>query len=111
MHELSIAEELLYIIEKRAGQEGIQKVDRINLRIGEHSGVFPDSLEFAFEVLSKDKITEGAHIYIEMVEAKFRCMNCGTFTGTGAEKCPSCGSSDLTFSGGDELEITSFEGD
>jgi hydrogenase nickel incorporation protein HypA/HybF len=110
MHELSIAEELLHIIENRADQEGIQKVDRINLRIGELSGVFPDSLEFAFEVLSKGKITEGAFIDIEMITPKFRCVNCGSCTVTWAAKCPACSSSDLNFSGGDELEIISFEG-
>ena len=110
MHELSIAEELLHIIEKRADEEGIQKVGRINLRIGELSGVFPDSLEFAFEVLSKGKITEGAYIDIEMITTKFRCVNCGDYTFAGVEKCPACNSSDLNFSGGDELEIISFEG-
>ena len=111
MHELSIAEELLHIIEKRADQEGIQKVDRINLRIGELSGVFPDSLEFAFEVLSKGKISEGAYINIEMVTPRFRCTNCGNFVVAGVEKCPICSSSDLSFCGGNELEILSFEGD
>ena len=51
MHELSIAEELLEIITARASQEGIRKVEKINLRIGEFSGIMPDSLEFAFEML------------------------------------------------------------
>ncbi|UCB44769.1 MAG: hydrogenase maturation nickel metallochaperone HypA [Spirochaetota bacterium] len=111
MHELSIAEELLHLIESRAHQEGIKKVDQINLRIGELSGVFPDSLEFAFEVLSKGKITEGAYINIEMVTPKFQCINCGNYTASVVEKCPTCSSSDMNFSGGDELEIISFEGD
>jgi hydrogenase nickel incorporation protein HypA/HybF len=111
MHELSIAEELLDIIEKRAGQEGIQKVDRINLRIGELSGVFPDSLEFAFEVLSKGKITEGAYLDVEMSAVKVRCALCGKYVISGEESCPSCGSSEFSLSGGDELEIISFEGD
>jgi hydrogenase nickel incorporation protein HypA/HybF len=111
MHELSIAEELLHIIEQMALQEGIRKVDRINLRIGELSGVFPDSLEFAFEILSKGKITEGAYVDIEMVAVKVRCAKCGKLVISGEEICPSCGSSDLSLSGGDELEILSFEGD
>jgi len=65
MHELSITEELLMIIHRRAEEEGIQKISKINLKIGKYSGVFTDALLFAFDVLSKDTISEGARINIE----------------------------------------------
>lgn len=80
MHELSIAEELLQIITKKASQVGIGKIEQINLKIGEFSGILPDALIFAFEMLSKDTMTEGARIEIER-------------------------------SGGNELQVLSFEGD
>jgi hydrogenase nickel incorporation protein HypA/HybF len=80
MHELSIAEELLQIITKKAALVGIGKIERINLKIGEFSGVLPDALVFAFEMLSKDTIMECAEIEIEQ-------------------------------SGGNELQVISFEGD
>jgi hydrogenase nickel incorporation protein HypA/HybF len=111
MHELSIAEELLQIIEKRASEEGIRSVERINLRIGEYSGIFPDSLEFAFEVLSKGKLTEGASVEVEMVSPKFLCGKCGDAVISQETNCPKCGSEDLTLQCGDELEIISFEGE
>ena len=65
MHELSITEELLQIIHRRAEEEGIQKILDINLKIGRYSGVFADALLFAFEVLSRDTISEGARVNIE----------------------------------------------
>jgi len=65
MHELSIAEELLQIITKKASQVGIGKIEQINLKIGEFSGILPDALVFAFEMLSKGTITDGARIEIE----------------------------------------------
>lgn len=65
MHELSITEELLHIINEKALEAGISKVYEINLKIGEFSGIFSDALLFAFEVLSKDTITEGAIVKIE----------------------------------------------
>jgi hydrogenase nickel incorporation protein HypA/HybF len=68
MHELSIAEELLNIITEKARQAGIGKISRINLRIGEFSGVLPDALVFAFEMLSRDTISQGARIEIEETE-------------------------------------------
>jgi hydrogenase nickel incorporation protein HypA/HybF len=68
MHELSIAEELLSIITEKAQQVGIRKISRIDLRIGEFSGVLPDALVFAFEMLSKDTMSEGARVEIEESE-------------------------------------------
>ena len=65
MHELSIAEELLQIITNKASQVGIRKIEQINLKIGEFSGILPDALIFAFELISKDTMMEGARIEIE----------------------------------------------
>jgi hydrogenase nickel incorporation protein HypA/HybF len=65
MHELSIAEELLQIITEKASQVGIGKIERINLKIGEFSGILPDALVFAFEMLSRDTIAQSAEIEIE----------------------------------------------
>ena len=110
MHELSIAEELLRIIEKRASEEGIGSVEKIELRIGEYSGILPDSLQFAFEVLSKGKLTEGASVEVEMISPKFLCGKCGEEVISYETNCPKCGSEDLTLRRGDELEIISFEG-
>jgi hydrogenase nickel incorporation protein HypA/HybF len=68
MHELSIAEELLNIITEKAQRAGIRKIVRIDLRIGEFSGVLPDALVFAFEMLSRDTMSEGARVEIEESE-------------------------------------------
>jgi len=117
MHELSIAEQLLKIIFKNAEQAGVKKVYHVNIRIGEHSGIVTDSLEFAFDVLSRGKITEGAELHIEIVKPEFICNKCG-WRGTSINSdyshfllCPRCGESDVCIQGGRELEITSFEGD
>ena len=111
MHELSIAEELLDIIHKYAEDAGISKISCINLRIGEFSGIFPDSLEFAFEVLSEGKITENADLKIEKVSAKYVCRNCGFSTCEYSECCKNCGLEEMSIEGGAELEIVSFEGE
>jgi hydrogenase nickel incorporation protein HypA/HybF len=68
MHELSIAEELLQIITKKALQVGIGKIERINLKIGQFSGVLPDALIFAFEMLTKDTVAQDAVVEIEQSE-------------------------------------------
>ena len=68
MHELSIAEELLDIIIHRARDEHIGSVNTINLRIGRYSGILPDCLTFAFEMLSKDTVAEEARVFVEETE-------------------------------------------
>ncbi len=111
MHELSIAEELLDIIFKNAGKAGISKVSVVNLKIGEYAGIYPDSLEFAFEVLSQEKMTQGARVNIERIAPRFICQKCQSIVSRDKEKCEHCGSEEITMQGGDELEIVSFEGD
>ena len=111
MHELSIAEELLKIIFENAIKAGIDKVSKVNLRIGAYSGIFPDSLEFAFEVLSQDKMTEGAQLIIERVTPRFICQQCNRSVESDRDYCENCGSDEIVMLGGDELEIVSFEGD
>ena len=111
MHELSIAEELLDIIYRHAQDAGISRVISVSLRIGEYSGIFPDSLEFAFEVLSEGKMTENAELNIEKVSPKYVCRQCGFSSGEYSEICNKCGLEEMRIEGGSELEIVSFEGE
>lgn len=111
MHEFSVVEALLNIIFERAEKEGIRKVSRVHLRIGEYSGVFPDSLSFAFEVLSQGKITEGAELSIERVFPLRQCEICNSVVAMEVELCTQCGNEKIRMVGGDELEIAYFEGD
>jgi hydrogenase nickel incorporation protein HypA/HybF len=111
MHELSIADELLHILFKNAEKAGISKIHKVNLRIGEYSGIFPDSLEFAFEILSQDRMTEGAKLNIESVPPRFSCQKCKSTVLPQNGRCEKCGSEEIVLTGGNELEIISFEGD
>jgi hydrogenase nickel incorporation protein HypA/HybF len=111
MHELSIAEELLSIIRDNAEKAGIRKVAAVNLRIGEFSSVLPESLEFAFRILSQGTISDGARVNIDHTPASFLCGRCGAQVGRDDSSCPRCGCDELRVVGGDQLEILSFEGD
>jgi hydrogenase nickel incorporation protein HypA/HybF len=111
MHELSIAEELLGIIYENAGRAGITRVSEVNLRIGAFSGILPDALQFAFDILSQEKITEGAKLNIEKIQPRFVCRECRCIIDIDAECCPECGSTEITAEGGHELQIVSFTGD
>ena len=113
MHELSIAEELLEIIETRAAGAGIGRVERITLKIGEYSGIMPEALEFAFEVAGQGTVAEGARLEIVEVPVTVRCNACEaeTVLEDFAFLCTECGSLDVTVLQGNELYLDSIEVD
>jgi hydrogenase nickel incorporation protein HypA/HybF len=111
MHEISVAEELIRIVIENAEKAGIKKVSEVNLRIGELSCIVPDSLQFAFEVLSQDKITQGAKLNIERTQPRFECHQCHSVMSGNMERCGECGSDEIRVIGGDDLQIVSFVGD
>ena len=48
MHELSIAEDIINVVNQEAAKAGAIKVDVVRLRVGALSGVVPDALRFSF---------------------------------------------------------------
>ena len=111
MHEFSIATSLLEIITHEALPYPEARVTKIALKIGALSGVLPHALRFAFEVLSEDTVAAGAMLVIEEVPLTLSCRSCGK-TSTPEDPfllCPSCQSTEVTLTGGRELEIQHME--
>jgi hydrogenase nickel incorporation protein HypA/HybF len=108
MHELSIADAVVEIATRHAAG---RRVVRVDLRVGHLRQVVPDSLMFAFELVSAGTELEGAELVIEEVPALVRCGGCGAET-TLVEfpaHCAACGSFDVAVAGGDELLVDSLE--
>lgn len=111
MHELSIAQSLLDIIDKEIAPYGKAHVIGVRLRVGSFSGIVPDALRFAFEVLSKEGSAYGAALEIEIVPLRIRCNTCKEVFS--AEDpfmiCPRCEGFDVEMISGKELEIKELE--
>ena len=113
MHEFSIASGIMDVVTKTAEENGISRVAKVKIRVGELRSVFPESLLFAFKICSEGTVADGG--VLEIVEVPTRCA-CGT---CGHEfrvedlqfLCPSCGSNDLSIVAGEELLIESIEGE
>ncbi len=67
MHEVGIMENTLAMAVKRAAEEGAHRIHRLTMRIGPLSGVVPEALEFAFVVLARGTIAEGARLEVERI--------------------------------------------
>ena len=111
MHELSICESLLGVIEDQAKAQDFRRVMQVRLEIGPFSGVEVEALRFSFDMVTKGTLADGAGLEIIETEASAWCFSCGK-TVTIAERyepCPECGSHRLQVTGGEELRIKELE--
>ncbi len=98
-------------IRELAQKEGAQGVATITVRIGELAGVEFEAFSFAFEVYKKqDPFFAQAHLKIEKVPARLRCLLCGHETqAQGLTPCPACGQWGLEPITGKELDLLKVE--
>lgn len=68
MHESHITEEMLKVALKRAEEEGIQKITRIGLALGNKGHLSPEPIRMHFEAASKNTPAEGAELSFRPVE-------------------------------------------
>jgi len=111
MHELSIMEGALAMALEQAKAAGAQRLLCLRLRIGALSGVVPEALEFAFEVLTPGTLAEGAELAIEQVPARFWCASCAREFESNDRfaDCPGCHRPSGDLRAGRELELASLE--
>ena len=76
MHELSLVESILQIVDEYAAKEGFARVTSLRLSCGKLSSVVPQALSFAFEVQSKGTRAEGAALELEILPAAIHCLSC-----------------------------------
>lgn len=80
MHEVSIAEALMQQVTDAASRHGLAAVRQIGVCVGSQSGVAPDALTFAFEILRAGPVlgaatlevraTEGNDLRLEWIEGE-----------------------------------------
>jgi len=111
MHEVSIMQSALQTVERVARERNLPKVRRVCLRVGLLSGVIPDSLEFAFEVLRTGTVAADAQLDIEIVPAVFWCDACQAERrlATLDFECDLCQGPLILKGGGHELEVLMVE--
>ena len=111
MHELSLMQETLSIAIAHARRERAQRIHRLTMRVGALSGVVPDALQFAFGVLTRGTMADGAELHIETVPIVGHCTTCAQEFETAdlLGACPRCGEPATQLRHGRELELGSLE--
>ena len=112
MHELSIAIEILEIVEKEAIKHGAVAIKKVRLKLGDLSGVETESLTFSFDAIKGEKpLTTQTELLIKRIPVRINCKPCGAdFEGGGfMVSCPKCEGFDTQLLAGEELEIEDIE--
>jgi hydrogenase nickel incorporation protein HypA/HybF len=111
MHEMSLAEGVLQLIEDAACRDGFNKVSAVWLEIGQLSGVEPDALAFCFDAVTRHTVADGARLEIIPLPGQGWCQACArTVPMTevfGA--CPQCGSYPLRVTAGTDMRVKELE--
>jgi len=111
MHEFSIVQSLLGLIEEYARENKAKSVTKVVVSIGVLSGVEPHLLEMAFNTFKEGTVAEKAELVMEIEKLRIRCMDCGKES----EKeelnalCPECGSLNTQIVGGQDMFLKSLE--
>jgi hydrogenase nickel incorporation protein HypA/HybF len=114
MHEMSLTVSIMDIIFEYARTSHFTKVNAVKLSFGTLSGIEPMALEFAFEVLSKDTLAEGAKLEYDREPIIITCLDCG---GDSAVEefpslCPLCKTQDVVLKAGmEDLRVVELDVD
>jgi hydrogenase nickel incorporation protein HypA/HybF len=111
VHELSLMQDTVVIATRQAREAGAHHIHRLMMQVGALSGAVPETLEFAFDIVAKGTMAEGATLEIERVPLLCYCSACGQeFEPTDLVcECTRCGRPSVDIRRGRELQLTSLE--
>ena len=73
MHELAITENILNLAVEYAEQADATRVTDLHLVIGQLSSIVDDSIQFYWDIISKDTLCSGAALHFHRIPASLRC--------------------------------------
>lgn len=116
MHELSLTQSLIDIVEDYARREEFTRVNVLRLTFGRLAGIERSALEFTFEIQSKGTKAEGARLEFDIRPAILYCTACKRESVSDSDGfnplCPFCGGGEVLLKGGtEELKLLEMDVD
>lgn len=112
MHELAITQSIIKIAIDTAERANARAINEIDLVIGDLSSIVDDSVQFYFDILSKETLAAGAKLNFRREPALSFCLDCGQSTPVKPPVdplCPHCGSHRVQVSGGRDFRMESID--
>ena len=110
MHEFSLAQNIIEIVDESLKKNGAAKASEINLEVGILSGVEIPALEMALESLKPNSVIEDAEIKLIITKAMDICRQCKHeyFPEELFSPCPKCSTYNPDIIAGKELLVKSI---
>lgn len=107
MHEISLLESVLEIVETQARQQNFTQVKKISLEIGALSCVAAEALRFGFDVVMKGTLAENAELTIIEIAGQGKCSRCAQLLEleTLHDPCSHCGAFGVQIMQGEQMRI------
>jgi hydrogenase nickel incorporation protein HypA/HybF len=111
MHELPVTESILEISLRHANQAKAKRITNLYLVIGQLASIVDDSVQFYWDIVSKDTLAEGAVLHFKRLPATLACMECDQQYQPGEEgfSCPNCKSDHVKVISGDEFYMEAID--
>jgi hydrogenase nickel incorporation protein HypA/HybF len=111
MHELSLAESMIQIIEDAAVAQKFERVRVIWIEVGSMAGVEAEALRFCFDAVARDTVAQGSRLEIVDVPGSGTCLDCGSNHPVANlfDACPACGSFAVQVSGGTGMRVKELD--
>jgi hydrogenase nickel incorporation protein HypA/HybF len=113
MHEYAMTESMFTLALEKAGEANARRINRINMVLGELSGIDDTCVSFYFDFMRKDTIASGAELSFVKVPLKLHCRNCRKdfLPEKNVWTCPDCRKADVDIISGRECYMESIEVD
>lgn len=112
MHELSLAVEIVHIVESAVREHQLQVIDRLRLTVGELASVEVAALDTALSSALAE--TAAAHAQIEYIDEPGQglCQACGRTVAVHQyhDACPACEGGPVRVTHGQALKVSAIEG-
>lgn len=111
MHEMSIAEGIIQVLEDQAVEQGYQRVKAVWLEIGPLAMIETEALRFCFDAVTRGSLAEHATLNIITIQGQAFCMQCLKTVPVQQrfDACCECGSYQLQVTQGEEMRIKELE--
>jgi hydrogenase nickel incorporation protein HypA/HybF len=111
MHEMSLAEGILQLIEETTRGENLKRVSAVYLELGQLASVEVEALRFCFDAVVRDSVADGARLEIIDTPGTGWCLDCSQSVPMTDKLsgCPRCGSYRVQVTGGTEMRVKELE--
>ncbi len=111
MHEFSVVQSLMGLIEQNAMQNNAKSVSKVVVKIGKMSGIEPHLLKMAFDTFKEKTICENAQLEMIIQDIVAKCEDCNKefIIENNRFICPFCEGYNLQIIDGEDMYLMSLE--